>query len=66
MAGARHRRFAMMDCAVVKRFVIPAPVQLPQRASANGKSRRNKRLGTGGWFPVLHPAVNKHTSAKAA
>src|SRR5271166_3337984 len=62
MAGAPHRRIATVDCAVVYRFVIPAPVQRSPQGSARGESRRNKRLGTGGWFPFYAPAVNKHLS----
>jgi hypothetical protein len=59
MAEAPHRRIATVDCAVVNRFVIPAPGQMSPRASAKGGIPTEQTTGNGRMVPVSRPAVNK-------
>src|SRR5262245_44097506 len=65
MVGAPHRRIATVDRAVMKRFLMPAPVQKSLGALPEGESRRNKRLGTIGWSPVNAPRSIKSSERTA-
>src|SRR5437660_213171 len=75
MAGGRQRRIATVDCAVVNRFTMPCPVEMPVRACVDQVSDRDfwiinrrhhpRRQFTPGDYRLVSFATLSYTTARA-